>query len=159
MRVAILLAAGASRRMGRSKLTLELGGMTLVERSLRAFLASGADLVRIVVAPGFAAEFAGRELDEGVVEIIVNSERDGGLSTSMRAGLRGLPEACSVVLVGLADKPLIRESTIRALIDAFEGGDARVVYPVFRGEQGHPVLFDVALVDELSRVEADRGAR
>ena len=77
----------------------------------------------------------------------------------MRVGLRGLPAATRVVLVALADKPLVKPETIRKLLDVFEEGGAKVVYPVYRGEQGHPVLWDAALVDELSAVEGDRGAK
>ena len=81
----------------------------------------------------------------------------------MWVGLRALPTATRVVLVALADKPLVKPETIRKLLNVFEAvleeGGAKVVYPVYRGEQGHPVLWDVALVDELSVVEGDRGAK
>ncbi len=77
----------------------------------------------------------------------------------MRVGLRALPTATRVVIVALADKPLVKPETIGKLLDVFEEGGAKVVYPVYRGEQGHPVLWDAALVDELSVVEGDRGAK
>ncbi len=158
MRVAIVLAAGASRRMGRPKLELELGGMTLVERSVQNLLDASVDRVRLVVPPGSA--LGPRALaPTKSLEVIRNPDRDGGISSSLRVGLRGLPNATRVVLVALADKPLVKPETIRKLVDVFEEGDAKVVYPVYRGQQGHPVLWDAALVDELSGVEGDRGAK
>jgi len=156
MRVAVLLAAGASRRMGRPKLELELAGRTLIERSVQNLLDASVDRVRLVIphvrpAPALASM---KDLD-----VIRNPESAGDLASSLRAGLRGLPETTRVLLVALADKPLVKPETIKKLLDVFEEGDAKVVYPVYRGEQGHPVLWDAALVDELSRLEGDRGAK
>lgn len=163
MRVAIVLAAGASHRMGRPKLELELGGETLVERSVRNLLDASVDRVRLVVPPGSAlvpltlAPMTLAPMKR--LDVIQNPNRDEGLASSLRAGLRTLPYATRVVLVTLADKPLVKPETIKELVDVFEEGDAKVVYPVYRGEQGHPVLWDAALVDELSRIEGDRGAK
>lgn len=162
MLVAILLAAGDSRRMGRAKLELELGGMSLVARSLRNLLDAGVDLVRVVVAPRFNPSGLPEEIDAIDAErvaIVVNSDRDGGLSSSMRAGLRELPGDCEMILVALADMPLVETSTIRTLIDTFDRHRASVVYPTFQGQQGHPVLFDASLASELFSVVADRGAK
>jgi molybdenum cofactor cytidylyltransferase len=153
MRVAIVLAAGASRRMGRPKLELELEGKTLVERSVQSLLEASVDRVRLVLSPGSTMATMKD------VDVIRNPNRDEGLSSSLRAGLANLPDGTRVVLVALADKPLVKPETIKKLLDVFEEGDAKVVYPVYRGEQGHPVLWDGALVDELSRVEGDRGAK
>ena len=155
MRVAIVLAAGASRRMGRPKLELDLGGKTLVERSVQNLLDASVDRVRLVVPPGAPPGLAATK----TLEVIRNPNRDRGLSSSLRVGLRGLPTATRVVLVALADKPLVKPETISKLLDVFQEGGAKVVYPVYRGEQGHPVLWDAALVDELSVVEGDRGAK
>lgn len=153
MRVAIVLAAGASRRMGRPKLELDLGGTTVLERSVHNLSRASIDRVRVVVAPD--ATFAASE----AVELVVNSDRDSGLASSLKAGLRDLPAGTKVVLVALADKPFVLPETIRKLLDVFDGGDAKVVYPVYRGEQGHPVLWDSTLVDELLEVDGDRGAK
>ena len=162
MRIAIVLAAGASRRMGRPKLELELGGMTLVERSVQNLLDASVDRVRLVVPPGSALGPRALAATKSL-EVIRNPNRDEGISSSLRVGLRGLPNATRVVLVALADKPLVKPETICKLLDVFEAvveeGDAKVVYPVYRGQQGHPVLWDAALVDELSGVEGDRGAK
>jgi len=153
MRVAIVLAAGASRRMGRPKLELDLGGRSVVERSVQNLLDAAVDRVRVVVAPGSAIAPSEK------VEVIPNPVRDVGLSSSLKLGLARLPDETQVVLVALADKPLVKPETIVKLIEEFERGEARVVYPVYRGERGHPVLFAAALAAELSEVEGDRGAR
>ena len=107
MRVAIVLAAGASRRMGRPKLELDLGGKTLVERSVQNLVDASVDRVRLVVPPGAPTGMAPTKS----LEVIRNPDRDRGLSSSLRVGLRGLPTATRVVLVALADKPLVKPET------------------------------------------------
>lgn len=144
--------------MGRDKLALELGGKTVVERSLGNLLDADVDLVRLVVAPEFERDLVSRGT-EGRVVLVTNPERDAGLSSSMRVGARELPDGTEVVLVALADEPLVEASTIRKLIDVFEAVEARVVYPTFEGVQGHPVLWDPTLAAELAAVEGDRGAK
>jgi len=158
VRVAILLAAGRSRRMGRDKLTLGLDGETVLERSLQNLLDAGVDLVRLVVSPGFEPDDV-RGVSDRRVTTVTNPEPEIGLSSSLRTGARNLPEGTNVVLITLADAPLVEASTIRQLVDAFEGLDARIVFPTFRGKQGHPVLWDVSLVPELASIEGDRGAK
>ena len=153
MRVAIVLAAGASRRMGGPKLELDLGGRTVIERSVQSYLDARVDRVRVVVSPDTVPPRI-----EGV-DAVVNPTRDRGLSSSLRVGLRDLPDDADIILVALADKPLVKPETINELITAFEDADAKVVYPVYDGKRGHPVLFDRSLVDELAAMEGDRGAR
>jgi molybdenum cofactor cytidylyltransferase len=160
LRVAVVLAAGNSRRMGRAKLMLELGGVSLIERSVRTLLEAGIELVRLVIPPELDTRFAASEIESGRVELVVNTDRDGGLSSSLRTGVRALPDDTESILVALADKPFVKVSTVRQLLGVFtEVHEARVVFPSFRGEQGHPVVFDVSLADELLAVLEDRGAK
>lgn len=144
--------------MGRDKLSLELEGETLLEQSLENLLDAGVDSVRLVVPPGFEPEDVRGALDRRVTPV-TNPEPETGLSSSLRTGARNLPEDTDVVLIALADAPLVEPSTIRQLIDAFEALEARIVFPTFREKQGHPVLWDVSLVPELASIEGDRGAK
>ena len=162
MRVAVLLAAGASRRMGRPKLDLDFGGETMLSRSLRNLLAAELDRVLVVVASGGEARSELYELlhqDEARVEVVVNPGSKDGLASSLRCGLEHLPEETRVVLVALADKPLVKPETIRTLLAAFEKAGARITHPVYRGEQGHPVLFEAELVEEFLTLAGDRGGK
>jgi molybdenum cofactor cytidylyltransferase len=93
------------------------------------------------------------------VDVVVNPDPDRGLASSLKAGLRELPANTDVVLVALADKPLVKPETIDQLLAVFDEGGAEIVYPVYRGEQGHPVLFASSLVNELTTVAGDRGAK
>lgn len=165
MRVAVLLAAGASSRMGRPKLDLAFGGETILSRSLRNLLAAELDRVLVVVASGGEArselvEPCEPHNYEDRVEVVVNpSSSNDGLASSLRCGLELLPEQTRIVLVALADKPLVKPETIRTLLATFDAAGARIAHPVYRGEQGHPVLFVAELVEELLTLAGDRGGK
>ena len=161
MRVAVLLAAGASRRMGRPKLDLAFGGETMLSRSLRNLLSARLDRVLVVVASGGEARSELHEPYEDVerVEVVVNPRSNDGLASSLRCGLERLPEETRIVLVALADKPLVKPETIRTLLATFDEAGARIAHPVYRGEQGHPVLFVAELVEEFLTLAGDRGGK
>jgi len=161
VRVAVLLAAGASRRMGRPKLDLAFGSETMFSRSLRNLLAAGLDRVLVVVASGGEArgELNEAHKDDERVEVVVNPYSKDGLASSLRCGLERLPQETRVVLVALADKPLVKPETIRMLTETFDKAGARIAHPVYRGEQGHPVLFVAELVEELLTLRGDRGGK
>ena len=162
MRVAVLLAAGASRRMGRPKLDLVLGGEKVLSRSLRNLLAADLDRVLVVLASGGAAGselYGPNEHDTERVEVVVNPDSRDGLASSLRCGLERLPQETRTVLVALADKPLVKHETIRTLLVRFDEAGARIAYPTYRGEQGHPVLFVAELAEEFLALSGDRGGK
>ena len=157
MLVAVLLAAGASRRMGRPKLDLALCGETVLSRSLHNLLAADLDRVVVVVAPGF--ERHGELYEDERVEVVTNPGCGEGLASSLRCGLEHLPEKTRVVLIALADKPLVKHETIRSLLETFREAGARIAYPAYHGEQGHPVVFVVELVEEFLTLVGDSGGK
>jgi molybdenum cofactor cytidylyltransferase len=151
--------------MGRPKLDLAIGGETILSRSLRNLLAAELDRVLVVVASGGEARsellepYEPHNHDERV-EVVVNpSSSNDGLASSLRRGLERLPEKTRIVLVALADKPLVKPETIRTLLATFDEAGARIAHPVYRGEQGHPVLFVAELVEELLTLAGDRGGK
>ena len=93
---AILLAAGKSRRMGSCKQLLPLGGSTVISHCLEALLSGGAADIVVVVAE------EGNEVSEAVrdypVRIVINTEHDGDMASSVRAGRDALPAEAHVVV-------------------------------------------------------------
>src|SRR5437660_11882897 len=101
LRVAgVVLAAGASRRMGRNKMLLELEGEPLVRRAVRRALTAG--LSPVVVVLGHEADRARAVLADLPVEIALNPNFTGPTSTSLHAGLDlwGQDVDAAVVLLG-----------------------------------------------------------
>ncbi len=85
-----------------------------------------------------------------------------GMSTSLRTGLRALPPDSDGALILLGDTPEIDSAVLRALMEAFTGGQAtrgRVCVPVRHGRRGNPVLWGAAYFAEMTGLSGDVGAK
>jgi len=137
----IILAAGASRRMGTPKALLEYEGESFVARLRRVF-ARVCFQVIVVGAPHspFPAD-------------VVNAEPERGMLSSLQAGLAVTPEEASAVLFTPVDLPAILEPTVEALVSGWSGEPLRI--PRFQRRRGHPVLIARSLIPEFM---AEQGA-
>ena len=157
---AILLAAGASTRMGQPKALLTTtGGRTFVGAILETLRDAGLTDVVVVIRPGdtaLAAEIAAA----GFGRAIVNPRAADGQLTSLLAGLDAIdgPDV-PAVLVTLVDVPLVTPPTIRTLCARAAVSPATVLRAVYRGRHGHPVIFKRALFDALRAADPAVGAK
>jgi molybdenum cofactor cytidylyltransferase len=154
---AVVLAAGLSRRMGRPKLLLDLGGAAVIRVSVDRILAAGLDEV-IVVTPPDAAGIAAA-LDGLPVRYAVNADPAAGQATSIVAGIRALASDTDAALIALGDQPTLPADVIPALVRARAETGRPIAAPVYRGERGNPVLFAASVFPELDALSGDRGAR
>ena len=158
MIAAIVLAAGASTRMGRQKLLLPMGdGRPLVRLSVEQVLAAGVD--DTVVVLGREAEAVAHALAGLPVRTVVNPRYAEGQSTSLRTGLDALPAETEAAVIALGDQPLLDPTVIRRLVRTFRASSQPIVVPVYREGRGNPVLFAATLFPELRAVTGDRGGR
>jgi molybdenum cofactor cytidylyltransferase len=158
---AIVLAAGKSSRMGRSKGALLLaGGDTFVTRIVRTLKAASVEDVVVVVghdAKAVVDAFAASDLEARFVE---NPDYEQGQLSSLLAGLRVVDRPGVVaVLVTLVDVPLVSASTVRAVLERYQATRAPVVRPVRGNQHGHPVLIDRRLFDAVRRSDPAVGAK
>lgn len=157
MIVAIVLAAGASTRMGRQKLTLPLGdGRPLVRVAVERVLEAGLD--DVVVVTGRDSEAVGSALRSLAVRMTHNPRYAEGQSTSLRVGLDALAPGTEAVVVALGDQPA-DPRVIRRLVATFQATHRPIAVPVYRDGRGNPVLFAAELFGELRGVTGDRGGR
>ena len=159
MIVALLLAAGASRRFGGGlqKLTQELNGKPVVRWSAEALLGAPIDEVIVVAGPNdVAVRAAVQGLD---VRVVTNARAAEGMASSLAAGVAALPPSTEAALVALGDEPLAGREPLERVVQRYRTGGAAIVAPLFRGVRGHPVLFDRAVFPELMALSGDRGAR
>jgi molybdenum cofactor cytidylyltransferase len=155
---AIVLAAGASSRMGRQKLTLPmLDGRPLVRAAVEQVLAAGLD--DTVVVLGGDAESVAAALAPLPVRTVVNPRYAEGQSTSLRAGLDALRPGTEAVIIALGDQPLPDPGVIGRLVAAFRTTGRPIAVPVYRDGRGNPVLFAADLFGELRTVTGDLGGR
>lgn len=153
----VILAAGASSRMGQPKQLLPLGDDPLLRHVIRAALAS--NLAEVVVVLGYQAEAIIAAVGPLGHKIVVNPHYAEGQSTSLRSGLAAIDSASEGVLFLLGDQPEVSVAVINGLIDAFVGRASPIVAPQYRDTRGHPVLFARELFAELTAVSGDVGAR
>jgi molybdenum cofactor cytidylyltransferase len=167
MILGILLAAGASHRMGSDKLGLPWRGSTVLLSSLARWTAvPGLDeilLVRrgdslgeqVLIRPG---DSSGAQ--ECRVRILENVGANEGMGSSLRLAAQSLPTECEAVVVGLADMPEITSDTISALVEAWRPfGSAGIVAPRLGGQRGHPVVLGADHFSALRLLTGDSGAR
>ena len=158
MIAAIVLAAGASTRMGRQKLTLPMrDGRPLVRVAVEQVLAAGLD--DVVVVTGRDAEAVAAALTGLPVRIATNPRYADGQATSLRVGLDALRSGTTAVVIALGDQPLPEPDVIRRLVASFRASGRPIAVPVYRGARGNPVLFAATLLGELRAVTGDQGGR
>jgi CTP:molybdopterin cytidylyltransferase MocA len=159
--VPIVLAAGASRRMGSPKAALELGGRTALRWVLDACRAAG--LGRAIVVAGAHPEET-RAAARGAARdplVVVNASWERGRTTSIRAGLAALGAEARAFLLWPVDTPLAGEGgTLELLLSArARRPSARGWVPSHEGRRGHPILLDRSVAAELEALADDASAR
>ena len=164
---AIVLAAGASVRMGRPKALLRCPDpdegrgrdRTFLRTILETLRDGGVDDTVVVVRPGDAGV-----LDEiaatGFGRAAINPRPEQGQLSSLLTGLDAVDAPdIDAVLVTLVDVPLITATTVRILCERAPASPAAIVRAVYRGRHGHPVIFKRALFTELRRADPAVGAK
>ncbi|MEO1460078.1 MAG: nucleotidyltransferase family protein, partial [Pseudomonadota bacterium] len=161
---ALLLAAGASRRMGGRDKLLELaGGEPVLRRTARSLLASGVEETVVVLRPGDMARRAAlAPLDEpGRLRLIENPRAADGMGTSLAAGLAALAPTADAVLIALADMPDLEAADHDRLLAAFDAEEGREIVRATAedGTPGHPVLIGRRFFEPLASLAGDEGAK
>lgn len=145
----VILAAGASRRMGagRNKMLLQLEGESLLRRAARRALVAG--LSPVVVVLGHEADRARAELKGLSCESVVNPDFTGPTSGSLHKGLEQLGSNVGAAVVMLGDMVLVTEQMLRGLVAAARGTEAPLVVSRYGDVTAPPLLFRRALFGEL----------
>ena len=113
----------------------------------------------MVVVHGPKATRCQRELAEMPVQHVVNESWENGVASSLRAGVRALPEHCRGVLILLCDQPLIEPAHLGRLLDAWVKDPSRIIAAHYGGIHGVPAIFPRRCFDELLNLTGDSGAR
>ena len=156
---AVLLAAGAGRRMGGvAKPLIRLQGVPLVTRQLVAL--SGAGVDEVVVVTGHARAAVEAQVQSFSLTLVHNEAHAEGQQGSVRAGLAALHGSFDAVFVVPADQPLIAAGDLTELIGAFKKRPAgHVVVPVVDGRRGNPILLDEVALAQILESGTNLGCR
>lgn len=154
----IILAAGASKRLGFNKLCVRVNGKAVVRRTVEIFLESRV-AGEITVITGFERERVEHELAGLPVRFVHNPRYEEGMSSSVKAVLPYLKNA-GLAFFHLGDKAFIDPGTIHVVLDSWKKDNRGIVLPVHKEMKGHPVLIDIqTYLPEMSAVEGDHGLR
>jgi molybdenum cofactor cytidylyltransferase len=147
----VMLAAGSSRRMERWKMTLPLGGATLVEASVGGALEACG---RVILVVGYRAEELGQLFQEqDRVAVVANPQYEQGMFSSVRCGASQVRSGW--FFLALADMPRVSPDTYAVLVRFAEGlAEGRCVeipalVPRFRGKKGHPLLLSESVRESI----------
>ncbi len=151
----LILAAGAGRRFGGTKQLADLRGRPLLEYAIEAMLAVPA-LDPVLVVLGHAADAILERVDFGEAEVVICEEWERGQASSLRRGIAALCEADAAVIT-LGDQPFITPQVIAGALDQLGRCDA--VRATYDGRPGHPVVLGRSVMDAVSELEGDVGAR
>lgn len=157
----IILAAGASRRLGRPKQLVTYGGETLLARAIRLAHEAGALPVLVVLGAEYEAIHAA--IEWSFARAVRNTDWEQGIASSIHAGLRAseefAPDAAGAMMLA-CDQPRLTAEHLRALIGLFEDrGEAAIVASMYAGVHGVPAIFPRAAFAELRALSGDKGAR
>ena len=154
---AVVLAAGASRRMGTPKQLLRIGAETILERTLNNVRAS--DAAEIVLVLGHAAESVEKAISTEQVRVVHNPDYQEGMGTSLRTGLAAVSADAIAAIIVLADQPFVRPETFNRLITCHRETRPQIIIPMYQGFRGNPVLLDRSVFPEIKGLSGDVGCR
>lgn len=151
---AVLLAAGASTRMGTQKLLLPFGGEPLVRRAVRQICDAGFDDVLVVLGSEHEAVLAA--LDGLAVRHATNMQFASGMGSSFRTAVEHLAGSAAAMFA-LADQPFVTTHEYRTVLDTYRQHTPAIVSVRYGEVMAPPHLFQREFFPELARLQ--HGAR
>ena len=147
---AVVLAAGASTRMGTQKLLLPLGGEPLVRHAVRQICDAGFDDVLVVLGSDHERMLAA--LDGLTVRHAVNLRFASGMGSSFRTAVEHLTDS-GAAMFALADQPFVTSREYRMLLDAYQQHHAPIVSVRYGEVMAPPHLFEREFFGELAQLQ------
>ena len=151
--VGIVLAAGESSRFGTAKQLLPFGDTTLLGHIVRN--ANRSTLDRVVVVLGREAPKVRRSFEYGSAAVVDNLAYGEGCASSLLAGLDEAGVCAGIVLI-LGDQPGVKTATIDRVIAEWRNARMWASATQYRGNLGHPLLFDREAFDDLRTLHGDK---
>jgi molybdenum cofactor cytidylyltransferase len=152
----VILAGGLSSRMQQFKPLLTLGGETIADHVISTFLDVRVEVFLVV---GHRQDELRAGIKKRDITIIENPDFRKGMFTSIQAGIRRLEPAHKAFFIIPVDIPLVREATVRRLLDAAAEQPEKIIYPLFSGKRGHPTLIPSSFIFPILFWQGDGGLK
>lgn len=153
MIAAVILAAGAGRRMGGPKALLRIGDETLLHRAARLAQEAGCSPVVAVIG-----DWGTDQNDQGL-QTILNPEAQEGMASSIRLGIGALPPEVAATLILTVDQPAVDATLLEDLLALAARDPERPAACAYGGTLGIPALLPRRLFPDLMALRGDRGAK
>jgi molybdenum cofactor cytidylyltransferase len=156
----IILAAGASSRLGSPKQLLAYSGATLLQHSIEEAQSSDASSVLVVL--GANAEIIKSAINHTPANVVVNPDWKEGMASSIRFGLQTLVEMypqTEAAIFMVADQPFVTAALLNNLMVLSRNGQRSVVASKYGSTFGTPVLLTKRFYPELMELTGDVGAK
>jgi molybdenum cofactor cytidylyltransferase len=153
----LVLAAGASSRLGQPKQLVKLGGRSALQIVVSQAAAVSGTAVTVVL--GAHAGDITYLFQRSPVSYVVNRDWEEGVSSSIRAGIQSLPPSCESVMILLGDQVAVTADDLRRLISAAQADERAIVASSYAQTVGVPAIFPAFCFSELAQLRGDRGAR
>lgn len=153
----IVLAAGASTRLGRPKQLVHIAGRPVLQHVVANATALAGHAVTVVIG-AHAAELS-RLLGHSPASMIVNRHWEEGMASSIRCGLGAVPPAADAVLILLGDQVAVTADDLKRLAGAWKEQDSVIAAATYDQHVGVPAIFPRICFNELAELRGDQGAR
>lgn len=159
--LAIIPAAGRSRRMGQPKLLLDIAGQTVISRVLSALRQAGVPRTLVVVRSD--DEELIREVRQAGGEVVTPAVAPDEMRQSVQFALQHIRQteadfgSYTGWMLVPADHPTLHPEVIQRLIAAWSDHPQLIAVPVHAGRRGHPTLFPWSMVDDVFSLPTDQG--
>jgi len=176
---AIILAAGASSRMGKPKAFLKWKNKTFLENICHNLSNAGTEEIIIVTNKSLLSDISSFNQNEYPISnteypnpkfnslpssqhshiptFAINPHPEQGMLSSFRCGLRVLKSSDKNVMLCLTDHPMVKIETYKLLFSAAKKD--KIIIPKYKNRRGHPVIFGADFIPELLEKDCPEGAR
>jgi molybdenum cofactor cytidylyltransferase len=157
---AILLAAGASVRLGQPKQLLTYRGKSFIQNMLSA--AISAKLNPVIVVLGANSALICGEITNNNIHVAYNNDWEEGVASSIRCGIRALQKidaACDAAILMVCDQPYITASLLHDLLASQLKTGTPIAAAYYNGVTGTPALFHKKIFSDLLLLRGDKGAQ
>lgn len=156
----IILAAGASRRMGQPKQLIAFKGKPLLQNIIDN--SQACSFATYVLVLGAHSDEIQKAIDPGRFNVIINEDWEEGMASSIRKGVEGsleINEELEHILVLLSDQPFVSSELIFEMIESHRQHGKLITACKYEDTVGVPAIFPRPLFQELCTLEGDRGAK
>ncbi len=155
----IILAAGASSRLGKAKQLLVYKNKTLLRHTIDEAEKAKAQIIVVLGANEMDIK---KELADAKIDVVYNNNWQQGMATSINAGLKKAlennPELANCIIC-VCDQPYVSADLFKQLMDKKEETGKKIIASAYAGTLGTPVLFDKTYFEDLLQLQGDEGAK